>query len=143
MNLSLFKNGINLMPQHLYLSEIAKRTSGNPQITKQWAPETPTTSRLRSSRLGHKSTRSAINQHHKKLTKQSNYKKAQQQNEPSPPTRSSAAIQNNLKLNNMPKLASSNNTNKISQQGQRPHRTSQQQQYLEHHKYKVYQLLKN
>jgi hypothetical protein len=40
MNLSLFTNGINLMSQHLYLSEIAKRTSGNPQRTKQ--PETIT-----------------------------------------------------------------------------------------------------
>jgi hypothetical protein len=122
MNLSLFTNGINLMPQHLYLSKIAKRTSGNPQRTKQQAPETPT-----ASRLGQKSTASAINQHHKKPTKQSSYKKALQQNEPSPPTRSSAAVQNNLKQNNLQKPTISNNTNKISQQGQRPHRTSQQQ----------------
>jgi hypothetical protein len=47
MNLSLFTNGINLMPQHLYLSEIAKRTSGNPQRIKQKVLETPTDSRLR------------------------------------------------------------------------------------------------
>jgi hypothetical protein len=47
MNLSLFTNGINLMPQHLYVFAIAKRTSGNPQRTKHKAPETPTDNRLR------------------------------------------------------------------------------------------------
>jgi hypothetical protein len=50
---------------------------------------------------GQKSTRSAINQHHKKPTKQLiQLQESPTANKPSPPIKSSTSIQNKLKQNN-------------------------------------------